>query len=300
MAITIVCKWLCANNFQAGFIMNEKTPRYVHEIDQGFGNIVEIKEVLCDCRSDFQHIQIFETAELGRMMMLDGIIQFTEFDEYTYQEMMVHPALMVHKNPEKVLIIGGGDGGVAREVARHKCVKQIDQCEIDGKVVELCRKYVPSMACGFDDPRMNLHIGDGLEFVRNACDEYDVIIVDSTDPIGPGEVLFGKEFYQSVHRALKADGVVASQSESIFLYPEIVQRLYGFTRELFAYNGYAFIAVPTYPAGSIGVCVACKSHPVDQPQRQLDKTLADELKYYNSDIHRGAFKLPSFAQRWFA
>ena len=277
--------------------MQSAVPGFVSEIDHGFGNTVEVTRVLCDEQSDFQHIQIFETSHLGRMLMLDGIIQLTEFDEFAYQEMMVHPALQLHPAPEKVLIVGGGDGGVAREVARHPEVKHIVQCEIDGKVVELCKKYLPSTACGFDDPRMELHIGDGLEFVRNSCNEYDVIIVDSTDPVGPGEVLFGQEFYRSVHRALKADGVVASQSESIFLYPEIVKRLYGFTRELFFDNGYAFIAVPTYPAGSIGVCLASKSHRVTEPLRKLSWELSKQLKYYNEAIHTAAFQLPAFARQ---
>ena len=274
-------------------------PGFISEIDHGFGNTVAITEVLCDEYSEFQHIQIFETAELGRMLMLDGVIQLTEYDEFAYQEMMVHPALMVHPAPEKVLIIGGGDGGVAREVARHKCVKHIEQCEIDGRVVDLCRQYIPSMACGFDDPRMHLTIGDGLAYVRERSNEYDVIIVDSTDPVGPGEVLFGKEFYQSVRKALKSGGVVASQAESIFLYPEIVQRLYGFTRELFTFNGYGFIAVPTYPAGSIGVCIATDRHAVDKPVRQLDEQLQNQLRYYTPDVHTAAFKLPAFTRSWF-
>ena len=278
--------------------MAENTPKYVHEIDHGFGNIIEIKEVLCDCQSDFQHIQIFETAELGKMMMLDSIVQFTEFDEFAYQEMMTHPAMMVHPNPEKVLIIGGGDGGVAREVARHKCVKEIHQCEIDGMVVEMCKKFVPSMSCGFDDPRMHLVIGDGLKFVSEHKNEFDVIIVDSTDPIGPGEALFGRDFYNSVHAALRENGVVASQSESIYLYKDIVTRLYGFTKELFAYNGYAFISVPTYPSGAIGVCVASKANPVDKPLRTLDPQLAAVLKYYTPEIHTAAFQLPAFTKNW--
>ena len=160
--------------------MDEKFQRYVSEIDQGFGNTVEITGILCNIKSRYQRIKIYETANLGRLLMLDDIIQLTEFDEYAYQEMMTHPALLVHPNPEKVLIIGGGDGGVAREVARHKTVKHIDQCEIDGEVVELCRKYIPSTACGFDDKRMHLTIGDGLEFVKQRKNEYDVIIVDST------------------------------------------------------------------------------------------------------------------------
>ena len=279
--------------------MDEKFQRYVSEIDQGFGNTVEITGILCNIKSRYQRIKIYETANLGRLLMLDDIIQLTEFDEYAYQEMMTHPALLVHPNPEKVLIIGGGDGGVAREVARHKTVKHIDQCEIDGEVVDLCRKYIPSTACGFDDKRMHLTIGDGLEFVKQRKNEYDVIIVDSTDPIGPGEVLFGREFYESVHAALKADGVVASQSESIFLYPDIVKRLYGFTRELFKYNGYAFIAVPTYPAGSIGVCVASKANPVKKPLRQMDEDLKKVLKYYTPEIHEAAFVLPAFTKPWF-
>ncbi|MBR2357452.1 MAG: polyamine aminopropyltransferase [Lentisphaeria bacterium] len=278
---------------------SEKLKRYVSEIDQGFGNTIEITRTLCNIKSRYQRIKIYETAELGRMLMLDGIVQLTEFDEFAYQEMMVHPAMMVHPNPEKVLIIGGGDGGVAREVAKHSCVKHIDQCEIDGQVVELCKKYIPSTACGFDDRRMHLTIGDGLEFVRRHKNEYDVIIVDSTDPIGPGEVLFGREFYQSVHDALKDDGVVASQSESIFLYADIVKRLYGFTRELFRYNGYAFIAVPTYPAGSIGVCVASKANPVKKPLRKMSPELAKSMKYYTPQIHRSSFVLPAFTKPWF-
>lgn len=272
---------------------------WIKEVERGFGNTVQISRVLCDERSDFQHIQIFETTGLGKMMMLDKVIQFTEFDEFCYQEMMTHPALLVHPDPRKVLIIGGGDGGVAREVAKHASVEVIDQCEIDGKVVDLCKKYVPSMACGFDDPRVNLTIGDGLAFVRERENEYDVIIVDSTDPAGPGEVLFGRDFYNSVHRALKADGVVASQAESIYLYPEIVRRLYGFTKELFRSNGYGFIAVPTYPAGSIGVCIGSKLNPVDKPCREIPSELAEKLRYYTPEIHTAAFQLPAFARRWF-
>lgn len=279
--------------------MNKILERYVSEIDHGFGNSVEITQILCSVKSRYQRIEIYQTAELGKLLMLDGVIQLTEFDEFAYQEMMTHPAMMVHPNPEKVLIIGGGDGGVAREVARHNSVKHIDQCEIDGQVVELCKKHIPSTACGFDDPRMHLTIGDGLEFVRSKCNEYDVIIVDSTDPIGPGEVLFGREFYESVHRALRADGVVASQSESIYLYKDIVTRLYGFTRDLFQYNGYAFISVPTYPSGSIGACIASKMHPVDKPLRALPPELSGKLKYYTPEIHTAAFQLPAFARSWF-
>ncbi len=273
---------------------------WVSETGAGYGNTVEVTATLCDIQSEFQHIQIFETRKLGRMLMLDGIIQLTEFDEFAYQEMMTHPALQAHPAPKRVLIVGGGDGGVAREVARHPEVERIDQCEIDGQVVAMARKFLPGMACGFDDPRMNLHIGDGLEFVKAHHDEFDVVIVDSTDPVGPGEALFGAAFYESVHQALRADGIVCSQAESIFLFPEIVRRLYGFTERLFRYNGYGMIAVPTYPTGSIGFCMGSKAARVDEPGRALSPALAASLRYYTPAVHRAAFQLPAFAARWFA
>ena len=279
--------------------MNTNSPQYVQEIDQGFGNIIEIKEVLCDCQSDFQHIQIFETAELGKMMMLDGIVQFTEFDEFAYQEMMTHPAMMVHPNPEKVLIIGGGDGGVAREVAKHQCVKEIHQCEIDGMVVEMCKKFVPSMSCGFDDPRMHLVIGDGLKFVSEHKNEFDVIIVDSTDPGGPGEPLFGEAFYGNLKKALKPGGVIGTQAESYFLLPEIAQRVVKFAGTFFKSYGFAQIHVPTYPTGVIGCCVASDEGDVREPKRFPDEAMQKKLRYYTPEVHRGAFMLPGFARELF-
>ena len=273
---------------------------WVSETGGGYGNTVEVTAKLYECQSEFQKIEIFETRKLGRMLMLDGIIQLTEFDEFAYQEMMTHPALLAHPEPRRVLIVGGGDGGVAREVARHACVERIDQCEIDGKVVEASRRFLPTLSCGFDDPRMHLHIGDGVRFVKEHPDEFDVIIVDSTDPVGPGAALFGEQFYQDAYRALRKDGVIISQAESIYLFPEIVRRLCSITRKLFAYQGYGMIAVPTYPTGSIGFCLAAKTHPVDRPVRNLTPELAARLRYYTPQVHHAAMQLPAFAARWFA
>ena len=198
-----------------------------------------------------------------------------------------------------MLIVGGGDGGVAREVARHDCVERIDQCEIDGKVVEAAKKFLPTLSCGFDDPRMHLHIGDGVKFVREHRDEFDVIIVDSTDPVGPGEALFGEGFYRDARSALHEDGIIVSQAESIYLFPEIVRRLCGITRRLFRYQSYGMIAVPTYPTGSIGFCLASKNHPVECPARELPPELAAQLRYYTPEVHHAALQLPAFAARWF-
>lgn len=272
---------------------------WVSETGGGYGNTVEVTAKLYEYRSEFQKIEIFETRKLGRMLMLDGIIQLTEFDEFAYQEMMAHPALLVHPEPRRILIVGGGDGGVAREAARHDAVEQIDLCEIDGAVVEAARRFLPSLACGFDDRRVRLHIADGVRFVHDHPGEFDVIIVDSTDPVGPGEALFGADFYRDAMRALKPDGVICSQAESIYLFPEIVQRLHRLTGSLFRHNGYGMIAVPTYPTGTIGFCMGSKSHPVDRPFRPLPEALARQLRYYTPEIHHAAFQLPAFAARWF-
>lgn len=272
---------------------------WVSETGGGYGNTVEVTARLYEYQSEFQKIEIFETRKLGRMLMLDGIIQLTEFDEFAYQEMMAHPALFAHRAPRRVLIVGGGDGGVAREVARHPEVERIDLCEIDAAVVEAAKRFLPSLACGFDDPRMHLHIGDGVRFVREHPDEFDVIIVDSTDPVGPGEALFGEAFYRDAGRALKPGGVICSQAESIYLFPEIVQRLYRLTGKLFRHHGYGMIAVPTYPTGTIGFFMGSHSAPVDRPVRPAPESLARELRYYTPEIHRAAFQLPAFAARWF-
>ena len=147
---------------------------------------------------------------------------------------------------------------------------------------------------------MHLHIGDGVRFVREHRDEFDVIIVDSTDPVGPGEALFGEEFYRDARNALHEDGIIISQAESIYLFPKIVQRLCRITRELFVHQRYGMIAVPTYPTGSIGFCLASKKHPVDRPVRLPDAELAGQLRYYTPEVHHAALQLPAFAARWFA
>ena len=269
---------------------------WVTEAMNGFGLTVEVTEHLCHRVTPYQTIDIYETTKVGRLMLLDGIIQLTEYDEFAYQEMMAHVPLMAHPAPENVLVIGGGDGGVLREVARHTGVRRIDQCEIDAAVIECAKQYLPSLACGYDDPRVCVHIGDGSEFVRSHENEYDVIIVDSTDPGGPGAPLFGEEFYRNMKRALRPGGGIASQAESIYLLPEVVRHLSDVTRKLFRYSGYGAIMVPTYPTGMIGVCVGSDGGDVRVPARELPPVLAEQLRYYTPEVHRGCFLLPKFAR----
>ncbi len=268
---------------------------WIQEAAIGFGLTVEVTKHLCHRVSPFQTIDIYETVKTGRMMLLDGVIQLSEWDEFSYQEMMTHVPLMAHPCPENVLVIGGGDGGVLREVARHACVRRIDQCEIDAEVIACAKEFLPSMACGYDDPRVHTFIGDGAEFIRNREGEYDVIIVDSTDPAGPGEPLFGEAFYQSMKRALRPGGVIASQSESVYLLSDIVRRLLKIAGNVFRFYGYGAIMVPTYPTGMIGVCCASDARDIREPVRVPDGKLAAELRYYTPEIHRACFTVPKFA-----
>lgn len=170
----------------------------------GMALSLEIETILYDEKSPFQHIQVFDTRHHGKMMVLDGIIQLTQSDEFSYQEMLAHIPLFAHPQPENILVIGGGDGGILREVGRHACVKTMDFCEIDEMVIAVSKQFLPDLACGFDDPRVNVFIRDGAVFARENTGVYDVIIVDSSDPIGPGEILFKKPFYESLKKRAQA------------------------------------------------------------------------------------------------
>lgn len=268
---------------------------WISEVGPSFGFTVETTAHLYSARSEYQQIDIYQTAHCGKMMLLDGIIQFTEYDEFAYQEMLAHLPLFAHPCPERVLVIGGGDGGILREIAKHDCVKHIDICEIDAMVIEASKKFVPSMSCGFADPRVAVHIADGSKFVADKEAEYDVIIVDSTDPVGPGESLFNAEFYGKMKRALKADGVIASQSESIYLHPAVIKRLMRINLDLFGSYNYALMLVPTYPTGTIGASVVSQSRDVKIPAREPDSVMREKLRYYTPEIHRASFVLPKFA-----
>ena len=254
---------------------------WISEVGPSFGFTVETTEHLYTARSPYQQIDIYQTAHCGKLMLLDGIIQFTEYDEFAYQEMLAHLPLFAHPCPERVLVIGGGDGGILREIAKHDCVKRIDLCEIDAMVIEAAKKFVPSMSCGFDDPRVAVHIADGSKFVADKESEYDVIIVDSTDPVGPGESLFNAEFYSKMKRALKPDGVIASQSESIYLHPAVIKRLMRINLDLFGSYNYALMLVPTYPTGTIGASVVSCSRDVKNPVREPDASMRAKLRYYS-------------------
>jgi spermidine synthase len=242
-------------------------------------------------QSPYQQVSILEGKEFGRMLVLDGIIQTTLRDEYIYHEMLAHVALFTHRRPEKVLVIGGGDGGTVREVLKHPSVEQIHLVEIDEMVIDACRQHLPELASSFDDPRVSIHCTDGLKFVQDREGYYDVIIVDSSDPLGPAEGLFAYPFYKDCHRALKDDGVFVAQTESPFFTPELVGRIFGSLAALYRHT-YLFLAsVPTYSVAPWSFTIGSKAaHPLEPRGCPPEDW---QLRYYTEEIHRAAFALPA-------
>lgn len=250
-------------------------------------------------KSDFQRIDIFESEEFGRFLTLDGYMMLTEKDEFIYHEMIVHVPMSVHPRVRKALVIGGGDGGTVRELARYKDIEHIDLVEIDEEVVAACKKHLRQTACGFDDGRVHVYYEDGLKFVRGYEGEYDLILVDSTDPFGPGEGLFTKEFYGNCYKALKEDGIMVNQHESPF-YPNdatAMQRAHKRIVESFPISKVYQAHIPTYPSGHWLFGFASKKyHPLDNQGVKRWKSLGLRTRYYNEQLHQGAFALPNYVE----
>ncbi|MBE6854184.1 MAG: polyamine aminopropyltransferase [Ruminococcus sp.] len=258
---------------------------------------IEVKEQLYSGKSYFQKIEVFDTFEFGRVLVLDDYIMLTEKDEYIYHEMMVHVPIACRPDTiKKVLVIGAGDGGTVRELCRYDSIEQIDMVEIDEQVVEVCKKYLPQTACRLDDPRVHLYFEDGLKFVRRYQNTYDLIIVDSTDPFGPGEGLFTKEFYGNCFMALTEHGILTNQHESTYYdsYTEMVSRTHRRMRSVFPVSMVYQAHIPTYPSGHWLFGFASKTtHPIYDFHPARWEELQLKTRYYNTDLHRGCFALPN-------
>jgi len=273
---------------------------------------LKVDKVLVDKQTKYQHLQIFESSDYGKVLVLDGAIQLTERDEASYQEMMAFMALNSHPKPSKVLVIGGGDGGVVREVAKHPQVETIVQCEIDDQVIEACKEHIPSLACGFADPRLRLHVGDGMAFLKSCKEKFDVIITDASDPSvydaqgnekeGPAVTLFNEDYYMALRNTLTDDGILLSQGESMVLHKELIGKLMAKSRSLYPVVEYAYTCTPTYPSGQIGLILCSKNKdtdfrvPVTVFSRQDEEKMG--LKYYNSGIHTASLALPNFMRNY--
>jgi spermidine synthase len=261
-----------------------------------------VKRELARVQSDYQDIVIFESFSHGRVMLLDGVVQITEGDEFVYQEMITHVPLLAHGAARRVLIIGAGDGGVLRRVLQHNTVEKAVMVEIDGEVIRLAKEFLPNIAgTAWSDPRAEVIVGDGIDHVRTAPDaSYDVIIVDSTDPIGVGEVLFTDEFYANCARILTSGGLVVNQCGVPFMQHEELYETSQRRKRFIAHVGAYVAAVPTYVGGFMTLGFAAKqpgleSIPVETIRaRALAAGIAGIPKYWTPEIHVGAFHLPPY------
>jgi len=272
---------------------------YTEKHGENVGITLKVKETLFSGKSAFQQLDIIDTIEYGRMMLLDGLVMCTERDEFVYHDMIVHPAMFVHPDPKQVLVIGGGDGGSIREIVRHPGIELATLCEIDGLVVDKSVELLPSLASAIDGkhPKVKLHIDDGLAYIRAHQNQFDIILVDSTDPIGPALGLFEEDFYQLVSGALKDDGIMVAQSESPFYHAEIQKNMFANLRSVFPIVEMYQAFIPTYPSGLWSFAFASKKyHPVKDFNSERAAKRDFHTRYYNEDLHLGAFMLPTFAR----
>lgn len=276
--------------------------QYNEYYNEQTGLTVGLKKQLFHEQTPYQLVEVFETDTWGNLMTIDGMVMLSERDEFVYHEMMAHVAMFSHPNPENVLIIGGGDGGTAREVLKHPSVKKVDMVEIDEAVVRASKLHMPEVG-DFENPKLNVLYENGLTFVDGHESEYDVIIIDGSDPVGPAVDLFKKDFYEKCHRCLKDNGVLVSQTESPFVesYHESIKSVFGACNELYPVTEMFLAFIPLYPTGMWSMLFASKgiepiSDEVIKRVGAAHETFGKELKYYNKEIHIGSFALPNFVK----
>ena len=257
---------------------------------QNLGINLRVRETLLVEQTPFQELAVYDTYQYGRMLVLDGAIQTTEADEFVYHEMITHVPLVTHPHAREVLVIGGGDGGTVREILKHRDVKRVCLVEIDERVVAAARRFLPGLSCALDDPRAELIVTDGAEHVRGKRGSFDVIIVDSTDPVGPAVKLFQPDFYRAIHGALTPEGLFVAQCKSPYLDRKLIRDVLGMVRSLFPVVLVYTAAIPTYPSGFWSFVLGSRlHHPLEFDESRAEKL---ETRYYSPEIHRAAFVLP--------
>lgn len=257
-----------------------------------------VKEVLYHARSPYQDVLIVDTVQFGRMLVLDGCVMTTERDECAYHEMLVHPGLVAHPNPEQVCVIGGGDGGTVREVLKHACVKRVVLAEIDEDVITVSQKYLPSIAGALKDPRVELAIGDGAKYLADHPGEFDAIFSDSTDPIGPGAILFADEYFLSARNALRDEGLFVTQCKSVWVDAESVRDSEVRLKKFFSLVLPYLSTIPTYPTGSWSFLFASQGlDPRERVSSERQSLVANTANYYTPAHQKAAFAMPAFLTR---
>ncbi|NET34022.1 MAG: polyamine aminopropyltransferase [Cyanothece sp. SIO1E1] len=254
-------------------------------------------------KSPFQTVEVFDTFEYGKMLAVDGMVMCTERDEYAYHEMITHVPMLTHQNVKNVLVIGGGDGGAVRELLKYPGIEKLTMVEIDECVIRASKEFLPTLSASLTDPRLELVIDDGIKYINRAPDHtYDLVILDSSDPVGPATGLFTYDFYKDVYRCLKPDGVMVAQTESPRFNQKAFKDIYKCCRQVFGHhNVYCYLAfIPTYPSGmwSFAYCAKSDTHPINDLDCDRAKSIsqAHVLKYYNDEIHVAAFSLPNFVR----
>lgn len=271
--------------------------RYEETLYPAWGQSFEMTKVIYSEKSDFWDLVVFENPIFGKVLAIDGAIQLTEADEHCYHEMMAHVPLLSHENPSSVLIIGGGDGGLLREVLKHTSIKKVVLVELDNRVMEITKKFLPNVpGSSFEDPRLELIIQDGSKYVKETKEHFDVIFCDSTDPVGPAKVLFSSEFYGDCKSLLNPDGIFVIQNGVPFLQSDELQMTYRNRAPHFKHVGYYLFSFPTYAGGFTALGWASdKSYNVSPKtlEERLSK-IKDPMKYYTPEIHKASFSLPQY------
>lgn len=277
--------------------LNEQ--EWLTEIFEDSAFSVRYTRKIVDLQSDFQRIEIFESASMGRVLILNGCFMVTDKDAFIYHEMLVHPGMALLPAPRRALVIGGGDGGAITELVKYPELAAITLCEIDGMVIESCQEFFPEVSKGLDDPRVNVVVGDGAAYVRESGERFDLIVVDSTDPVGPAQVLFQAPFYESVKQSLSPRGLAVFQTESPLFMEDVFRSA---IRNLGAVFGRGSVrpylaTIPCYPGGlwSFTLCSA-NVEPYDAANPGSSSRLPAGLRYYTPEIHRAAFAMPAFVQ----
>ncbi|NLN19117.1 MAG: polyamine aminopropyltransferase [Firmicutes bacterium] len=267
---------------------------YTEKQTDAVGLTLRVRRTLVSERTPFQHLAVLDTEQFGRVLVLDGMVQAAEGDEFIYHEMISHVALHTHPAPRTVAVIGGGDGGAVREVLKHSSVEKVVLVEIDAQVIEAARKYLPQISHALNDPRVEIRVEDGLRHVKDNKETYDVIIVDSTEPVGAAVGLFSREFYMDIFDSLKEDGIVVAQTESPFYNKDLIKRCTSMIARLFPVTRLYLASIPTYPSGLWSFTLGSKEYdPLAVPAGRFSDI---DTRYYTPDIHRAAFSLPRFVQ----
>jgi spermidine synthase len=278
-------------------MISKETARWFEEMDpsDNLGMKFRIEKHLFSQKSEFQQVDIYQTVTHGKLLAHDGLVMVTEKDEHIYHDMISHVPMFVHPNPKNVLIIGGGDGGTAREVLRHKSVVHVDLVEIDPVVIEACRQWLPQTSSEFNNPKLQIHTLDGVEFVKKSDKKYDVVIVDSSDPIGPAAPLFNVEFYKDIDACLTDEGIIVSQCESPHYHQAMQKTLLKILKQLFPMVHLYTYTNLSYPGGFWAFSYASKKlcpYKDFAPQKVAASGL--DFQYYNAGLHLASFQLPSF------